>query len=127
MLHFIRGFDRNLLDSVTMCVFGGYKNEVSEKLAKVMGYEKVAMDLSVTNLTKLDIPNEYGKYKIENFIFIPPIISYGKRLIGIATLGDEMNITYHIMQDEQTDKEEKYFYQVMKKLKDISMPGKESI
>lgn len=122
VLHFISGLDRSLLDSVTMCVFGGYQNEVSEKLAKVMGYEKVTMDLSITNLTKLDIPNEYGKYKIGSFLFIPPIISYGKRLIGIATLGNEMNISYHIMQDEQTDKEEKYFYQVMKKLKDISKP-----
>lgn len=110
-----------------MCLFGGYQNELSQKLAKVMGYETVTIDLSITNLTKLDIPNKYGKYKIDNFLFVPPIISYGKRLIGIATLGDEMNITYHIMQDEHMEKEEKYFYQVMKKLKDKCEPGKELI
>lgn len=33
-----------------------------------------------------------------------------------------MNITYHIMQDEQVEKEEKYFYQVMKKLKNVPGP-----
>ncbi len=32
----------------------------------------------VTNLTKLDIPEEYGEYKLDFFSFIPPVISYGK-------------------------------------------------
>lgn len=127
VLHFMSALDGNLVDSVLMYMYGGYQNQVSEELAKIMGYKRVTRDISITNLTKLDIPNEYGKYKINNFLFIPPIISYGKRLIGIATLGDEMNITYHIMKDEQMEKEEKYFYQVMKKLKDISKPGEDLI
>lgn len=111
--------DSNLVDSIKLYLFEEYQNQVTEKLAKTLGYKKETRDLSIMNLTKLDIPNEYGKYKIEDFIFIPPIISSGKRLVGIATLGEEMNITYHIMQDEQMEKEEKYFYQVMKKLQDI--------
>lgn len=122
ILHFMNALDCNLVDSITMYEFGEFQNHVSKSLAKTMGYTKVTKDLSITNLTKLDIPIEYGKYKIRDFLFIPPIISYGKRLIGIATLGDEMIITYHILQDERIEKEKKYFFQVMKILKDNHCP-----
>ena len=51
--------------------------------------------MSVTNLTKLDIPEEYGEYKLDFFSFIPPVISYGKNIIGISTLGDCTVLTLH--------------------------------
>ena len=82
--------DCNLVDSIFMSMYGSYRNTTSEKLAQVLGYSRTIRDVSITNLTKLDIKNQYGSYAISDFIFVPPIISYGKRLIGIATLKDEM-------------------------------------
>jgi hypothetical protein len=107
----------NLVDSMLMYLSGIYENTITAKLAKVLGYSENIRDLSITNLTKLDIPSEYGSYKITDFLFIPPIVSNGKRIIGIATLGDEMNISYHLFEDEHLGEEEEFFRQVMERMK----------
>lgn len=117
VLNFMGALSGTLIDSIYMYLSGIYKNKKSAELAKALGYSKSLRDISITNLTRLDIPYEYGSCRISNFIFVPPIISYGKRLIGIATLGDEMYITYHLMEDDEIDSEVNYFNKVMERLK----------
>ena len=36
----------------------------TERLAKILGYGKNTKDISITNLTRLDIPVEYGEYRL---------------------------------------------------------------
>lgn len=43
----------------------------------------------------MDIPIQYGKYEIIDFWFVPPVVSYGKNIIGMVTLGDTLNISFH--------------------------------
>ncbi|MFA9398155.1 MAG: hypothetical protein ACERKV_07810, partial [Clostridiaceae bacterium] len=118
VLNFMGSLSGTLIDSIYMYLSGICKNKIAEKLAKSLGYSENLRDLSITNLTKLDIPNKYGPYSIRDFLFIPPIISYGKRLIGIATLGDEMYITYNLIENFEIDFEINYFDSVMGRLKE---------
>jgi hypothetical protein len=117
VLKFMGSLDGTLIDAIYMHLAGVYRNHRIERFAKELGYGENANDFSITNLTKLDIPSQYGSYRIKDFLFVPPIISYGKRLIGIATLGDEMYITYHLNADSRTDYEVEYFNKVMERLK----------
>lgn len=128
ILHFMGTLKGSLIDSIFMNLFGGYQNKFSQRVAKSFGFATQKRGLSITNLMKLDIPSEYGCYELKDYIFVPPVISYGKRVVGIVTLGNEMNITYHIRIAEQTNDEkqtnnekqtfdeERYFKAVMKKL-----------
>lgn len=117
VLYFMGKLQGSLIDSMYMQLSGEYQNHVSKSMAKICGYLDSKRYYSFTNLTKLDIPDQYGKYKICDFIFIPPHISYGKRLIGIATLNKEMNISYQLIADKNTEWEMNRFRKIMENLK----------
>lgn len=40
------------------------------------------------------IAMKYGKYEIIDFWFVPPVVSYGKNIIGMVTVGDTLNISF---------------------------------
>jgi Condensation domain. len=117
VLYFMGKLQGSLIDSIYMQLSGEYHNHVSKSMAKICGYEEGKRYYSFTNLMKLDIPDQYGKYKICDFIFIPPHISYGKRLIGIATLNQEMNLSYQLISDKNTEWEMNRFNKIMEELK----------
>ena len=88
-------FEPTLVDAINLEHAGSFRSKTSKSLATILGYRKKTKDMSVTNLTKLDIPEEYGEYKLDFFSFIPPVISYGKNILGISTLGDCTVLTLH--------------------------------
>ena len=98
--------------------YGLYENDVTKKIAKVMGYVgDKTRDLGITNLTKLDILNKYGNYEIKNVLFIPPVVSYAKHIIGVSIMNDGMNISYHFMSNEDMEKEIRFFKRGIKNLR----------
>lgn len=118
VLQFISLFEPFLLDSVLLYTYGLYNNAISKKLAKVMGYEGgKTRELGITNLAKLDISDVYGEYKVKNIIFVPPVVSYAKHIIGVSTIGDEMTITYHYMNDQNETEEKRFFERGINNLK----------
>ena len=98
--------DKTLVDAVNLEYAGVFTSKTSKALASLMGYGEQTKDLSITNLTKLDIPCTYGKYVIDIFRFIPPVVSYGKNIIGIATLGSDTTITLHTYEDNDISLQE---------------------
>lgn len=114
ILHFIPLFIPSLIDSLTMVACGLYDSKISKKAAAMMGYAPLKKSaLSVTNLTRLDIADEYGSLKIANLCFIPPLVSYAYETIGIATTSSGMTITLHSMNDRYTDEEGQRFHAAM--------------
>lgn len=95
ILPFMASFEPTLVDAINLEHAGSFRSKTSKSLATILGYGKKTKDMSVTNLTKLDISEEYGEYKLDFFSFIPPVISYGKNIIGISTLGDCTVLTIH--------------------------------
>lgn len=89
-----------LVDAVLLASHGQTNNKIAEKAAYVMGYKGTKKrDLGVTNLGIIKMPTQYGKYKVNNIIFVPPAISYAKDIIGISTINDRITITYHGMKN----------------------------
>lgn len=82
-----------------------------------MGYKGgKTRNLGITNLTRLDIPTKYGEYKINKIIFIPPVVSYARHIIGVSTLENELTITYHFMNQQEIEKEREFFEQGIRNL-----------
>lgn len=110
ILQFIPLFIPSLIDSVLLHTYGLYQNKVTQKLARVMGYTGgKTRELGITNLTRLDIPDTYGRYGLKNGLFIPPVVSYAKHIIGVSTMEDGMAISYHFMSDQDKEKEMEFF------------------
>jgi hypothetical protein len=99
VLRFMSAFEPTLVDAVNLEFAGHFHSRTTERLAKILGYGQNTKDISITNLTRLDIPTEYGAYRLTDFIFVPPVVSYGKNIIGMITIGDRLNTTYHRYQD----------------------------
>ena len=120
VLKFMAMLSPTLMDSVLMHIYGLYENKLTDKMSKIMGYKvRKKGDIGLTNLTKLDIPSEYGDYKIKNFIFIPPSISYADHIIGIASMNDGMNLTYHFMNDKNMEQEKEFFDRAIGNIKNV--------
>ena len=98
ILHFMAAFNPALVDAVNLEFAGFFHSKTSAKLAKLLGYGTNTKDFSITNLTKLDIPTEYSgsiSLKIEDFVFVPPVVSYGKNIIGMVTANGRLCTVLH--------------------------------
>ncbi|MBO4864643.1 MAG: hypothetical protein J5517_09760 [Eubacterium sp.] len=95
ILPFMASIEPTLVDAINLEHAGTFSSKTSKAFAKMMGYGKKTKDLSITNLTRLDIPDTYGDLKIDFFSFIPPVVSYGRNIVGISTLGDCTVMTIH--------------------------------
>lgn len=110
VLRFISLLEPSLTDSVMMNIYGLYKNKVSRKMTRIMGYGKQKLsELGITNLTKLDIQSVYGQYKIKKVVFIPPLVSYTKYVIGTSAINGEMVLSYHSTDRRNIEKEREFF------------------
>ena len=96
VLQFMGKLDDTLKDSLNLEHAGCFHGKQSAKLAQLLGYGDKVRDLSITNLTRVDIPLQYGDISIKEIIFIPPVVSYAKNVIGIVTAGNVMYITRHV-------------------------------
>ena len=96
ILLFMEQLYPSLIDAVLLQSHGCYQNKLTEKMAKVMGYiGDGGRDLGVTNLNKIDIQNVYARFVVEDIMFVPPKISYAKKVIGIATYAGKLIVCYH--------------------------------
>ena len=96
VLQFMGKLNDTLKDALNLEHAGCFHGKMSAKLAQLLGYGDKVRDLSITNLTRADIPLQYGDYGIQEIIFIPPVVSYAKNVIGIITAGDVMYVTRHV-------------------------------
>jgi hypothetical protein len=118
ILRIIPLFTPSLIDSVLLYTYGLYHNKITQKLARIMGYAgEKKRKLGITNLTRLDISNTYGTYSLKNGLFIPPVVSYAKQIIGVLTMEDGMTISYHFMSDQDREKEFEFFQRAVRNLK----------
>lgn len=119
ILQFMPLFTPTLIDSILLNTYQLYENKTTRKLAQVMGYRgNKTRDLGITNLTRLDIPSVYGKYAIREVLFIPPVVSYAKHIIGVVTMEDGMRISYHYMDRENDVEEQKFFAEAIGYMRD---------
>ena len=104
-LNFIGSIDPSLIDSMSLEAAGTYHTRVTGLFADIMDYgpNVKKKDLSISNLMKSDIRTEFGKVRISDIAFVPPVVSYGKNIIGIITVNDTMIVTHHTM-EETNDK-----------------------
>lgn len=99
VLQFLQELSPTLIDAVLLNTHGCMKNSLAEHLGKNMGYKgKKVRDLGVTNLMQLNIPVEYGEYRLEDILFVPPAVSYSHNVMGILTYDGKMTIAYHGME-----------------------------
>lgn len=103
VFQFMGSMEPTLIDALYFQVFGDYQNSTAKIFSDMFRYSGNPRGIGISNLTKLDIPELYGKYTITHLDFVPPVVANARRLIGVATLGDTMSITMN--SEDQGNKE----------------------
>lgn len=98
ILLFMERLCPSLIDAVLLQSHGCCQNKLTEKMAKVMGYTgDGGRDIGVTNLNKISIQNLYERFVVEDIMFVPPKVSYAKKVVGISTYADTLTLCNHKM------------------------------
>ena len=108
VLQFMGLLDPTLKDSLNLVHAGYFNSGISNKVAEMLGYGDKVKDISITNLTRADIPLEYDGFNIREIVFVPPVVSYAKNVFGIVTTGDVMTVARHIYRDAQNYRARQY-------------------
>ena len=95
LLKFLSSLDPTLTDAMVLEAAGYHHGKTSSKLAELFGYGSKKQDISITNLTRADIPSEYGKFTLEDLIFVPPVISSAQNVVGMVTVNGHLTTAYH--------------------------------
>lgn len=90
---FLAIMEPTLIDAALMHCYMGYENEMAKVMAKLVGYfgERYT-DLGMTNMKVVDIPTQYGDYKISSIIGCPPNVSAANKVLGAFTFEGKMTI-----------------------------------
>lgn len=97
---FLAIMEPTLMDASLMYQYMGFENEMAKTMAKLVGYfgERYT-DLGLTNMKIVDIPTEYGDYKISSIIGCPPSISSADKVLGVFTFNGKMTIIDTTMEE----------------------------
>ena len=96
VLQLIGRLEPTLIDTLSLEAIGAYHTKETARFADIMSYGKKKRDLSITNLMRADIRTDFGGLKIRDIAFVPPVVSYGRNLIGIITVNDTLTVTRHV-------------------------------
>lgn len=114
LLQFMGKITGSLVDAIYFSAVDGYENKTAKTFSKMFGYDGNAKGISITNLTKLPIKSNYGGYQLKDYLFIPPLVLHGKRIIGVASLGDSMEISFIVEDNKEKEQQLHYFHTAMK-------------
>ncbi len=90
---FLAIMEPTLLDAALMYHYMGYENEMAKITAELIGYSGERFtDLGMTNMKVVDIPTQYGEYKISNIVGCPPSVSAAGKVMGAFTFNGKMTI-----------------------------------
>ena len=95
ILNFMPMMRRSLTDAINLVHAGTESDPAAVKAAKALGYLDDTKDLSVTNLTSLDIRTDYNGFRLVRLSFTGPVVSYGKNIVSCCTLNNVTVTTRH--------------------------------
>lgn len=120
LLQFMGQMEPTLIDAVYFQACGEYQNRTAEIFSKMFGYNDNPKGISITNLTRLPMKQAYGAYQVTEFIFVPPLVLNAKRIIGVASLGEQMVFSLQINVNEEAEKNDAFFTNAINYLKGLS-------
>jgi len=118
LLKFMNALEGTLIDATYFEAFTEYANPIATKVSQMFGYHEEPKGISISNLTKVAIPNKYGPYEIENLLVIPPLMPNVKRMIGAITLGDTMILSMQFLMGKEDKEMEATFNKAIQYLRD---------
>lgn len=123
LLQFMGQIEPTLIDAIYFAACSDYSNATAITFAKMFGYAENPKGISITNLTRLPIAEDYGKFKMTDYTFVPPLVLNSQRIIGVASFGHRMNIALHLNKDQSVEMHRAFFHKGMEYLRQLASEG----
>jgi len=120
LLQFMGNITGTLCDAIYFSAVNGYDNKTALTLSKMFGYNDNPKGISITNLTRLPIENTYGNFEITDFVFVPPLVINAKRIIGIASIANKMEISFSAEDNINEENNVRYFKKAISILESLA-------
>lgn len=117
LLQFMNEVAPTLIDAAYFSAYGDYANKTAQTVRNLFGYGGKPKNISITNLTTLDLNQQEGKYSLTAVQFVPPLVPNARRIIGICTYRNRMSISFHVEHNEQLAEEKVFFEAAMRELR----------
>jgi NRPS condensation-like uncharacterized protein len=91
VVHFLNEFDKDLIESVMFAVYGNFENNVSKKLAELIGEQSENKGLGISNLGRHDF-KKYRNINILDIQFIGPAFPANLLTVGLITINGKLNM-----------------------------------
>lgn len=92
-ISFVSEIAGSFVDGVIMQRHAMYQSRLTQRMSKYMGYSgKTRTQLGITNLGVVEISPKYKEFDVEEFLFLPPKVSYADYIIGISTFREKVCI-----------------------------------
>lgn len=119
VLQFMGKITGSLVDAIYFSAVDGYENKTAKIFSRMFGYDGNAKGISITNLTRLSICDSFGSHKLRDYVFMPPLVLNARRIIGVASLRDSMEISFTVEDNKEKDEQLRYFDTAVSLLKNI--------
>ena len=84
----------SLLDSLYFSKYGSLKNKLALKMLQRMKWDKVSYGYSITNVGRVNIPENYGKYILEA-VYGPFLYSdVNEKVVGVITISGKLTFSF---------------------------------
>ena len=123
LLQFMGQIEPTLIDAIYFAACSDYSNATAITFAKMFGYAENPKGISITNLTRLPIAEDYGKFKMTDYTFVPPLVLNSQRIIGVAAFGHRMNIALHLNKDPSVEMHRAFFHKGVEYLRQLASEG----
>lgn len=87
----MRALAPTLVDSIYFCRWGETHNPVSEAAASLCGYTDSPSSLSLSNLKRLEMPDDLSVC-YESLYFVPPYIPNVRAVVGMSTFQNTLTL-----------------------------------
>ena len=109
MLKFMAILEPTLIDAAYFSAFDGLQDASAARIRDMYGYGGSGKGVSLTNLNRLPIPDRYGPFGIEKLVVIPSLAPNATRVVGAATLGEQMILSMQYPAGGQTERNQQIF------------------
>ncbi len=120
LLQFMNAISPTLIDAVYFSAFGSYENKTAKTVSNLFGYGGTPKNISITNLTTLDIDRSDEAIYLADVLFVPPLVPNARYIIGISTLRNKMSLSLHVEQNEHMNQELTRFSDAITFLKQLT-------
>lgn len=116
LTEFMNNLSPTLIDSAYFAAFDGYLNSVSNRISNMFGYSKEPTAINFSNLTRVMESIDGAAYKIKDFYFVPPIVPNAAYMFGVATYHNQLVVTLHALDSEDSKQKKQLMDNLMKEL-----------